>query len=275
MTFAPGSGYIFTFDKTEERGTRAPWSICRAGERVFYMAEDGFYVNINGKSATIGAERVNRTFFTNLDMDQYWNVLGATDPIHNRIYWSWYSVDNAGNTYNDELLIYDWHLDQWSHSENNIYYVFPAATQGTSLADLDALGYTLDSLPFSLDSRIWQGGAPLLAAFNSDNKLAFFDGANMEATVETPDMQVFKGWRAFVNGVEPIVDNANAFVAVGTRERLGDTRVWGSESSIEENGVCSVRSSGRYHRFRLRIPASETWNHAKGVEALAEPDGQR
>ena len=142
-------------------------------------------------------------------------------------------------------------------------------------AFLDALGYTLDTLPFSLDSRFLEGGSPYLAAFDSDHKLAFFSGTNIAARVETADFEHIPGRRSFVTGVVPATDATAVTVQVGKKERPQDSLTYGSAVAVNAQGLSPQRASARIHRYRVDIAAEESWSHLQGVEPQFHSDGDR
>jgi hypothetical protein len=63
---------------------------------------------------------------------------------------------------------------------------------------------------------------------------------------------------------------------MGSRERMTDSVAWSAGSAINAIGECEQRSSARYHRARLTLPAGGGWSHIAGVEITeASPDGER
>jgi hypothetical protein len=49
--------------------------------------------------------------------------------------------------------------------------------------------------------------------------------------------------------------------------------MWGIAVPLEITGSASVLTSSRLHRFRVTLPPGDTWTHAQGVLAEAQPDG--
>ena len=98
-------------------------------------------------------------------------------------------------------------------------------------------------------------------------------GASLQAILETAEAHIVPGQRAYVSEVYPQIDSAQALVAAGTRERLGDPVVYGTDVPLEVTGSASVFSSSRLHRFRVTLPLGDTWKNAQGVLAEAQPDG--
>jgi hypothetical protein len=267
---------IYQFAKVEEaRGLLAPSSLVAVGSVSFYYSEDGFYATDGtGASAPIGANIVDSWFKDNANYDRIYAMVGAPDPIAQRIFWLFPTLGNS-TTYLDHMLCYDYAEKKWSHAAVTASHIFPSATAGYTLESLDALGYTLDTLPFSLDSKFLQGGAPFLAGFDEDDMLGFFSGAPLAARLESAGLQLIPGRRAFVQGVHPYTDSTAATVTVGTTERPQSSYTYGSASSINTQGFVPLRSSGRLHKFRLDIPAGADWTHAQGLDPVFDVDGER
>src|SRR5262249_51632295 len=141
-------------------------------------------------------------------------ISGVVDPINKLFFWSYPGAGNSGGTPN-RLLIYNWALQRWSYADVTAELVFRSLSEGYTLESLDATGYNLDTLPYSLDSRAWTGGSPFLSAFDSAHKLALFNGATLAAQLETTNFALDGGARVFVSGVRPLIDGGAPSVQVG------------------------------------------------------------
>lgn len=256
-----GTTEVFEFEKLEQaKGSIAPDSVIRFGETVAYLAEDGFW----WRGEPIGQNAVNSYFLNQIDQNQLYTVLGRVDP-RRPLFWWHYRSSSDSTTY-DRALIYNWRTGKWSEAEIDLLFAAESATTGYTLETLSAEYPNLDTVPYSLDSRVWLGGRPVYAVIDTDKKLAFLEGTNLEATIDTGERQLVQGRRTRVRGVRPIVDSTAATVRVGTRERIGDSRSWSSYISQTTSGLCPVNKGGRFHRFSVNIPAGSAWNHAQGVE---------
>jgi hypothetical protein len=274
-TFIPGSVEVFSFTKVhDKRGAASANSIASRGSFIFYADEGGFFqIGSDGSLGNIGFEKVDRTYFGQLAASDIANIRGVVDPFYSRVYWA---LDIGSVGYFNRLLIFDWNLGRWSQATVAIRGHFPAATTGFTLESLDNVSASLDALPFSLDSKVWQGGAPLLAAFNTNNELVFFNGEAAEATITTQEMGDTAGQVTFIRDVYPITDTASIFVSTGSRLRRTDPIVWtGEKSPSASTGKAMGRSRGRFHRFKTRIPAGTDWSHAQGVDVQPKPMGMR
>lgn len=269
---------IWEFQKVEEnRGAIAPRSIASAGRDIFYLARDGFY-KYGEPSIPIGRNRIDRFVTDDLDDTFRTFVEGTINPGVKQVIWRYRSSDlvSADTFLTDRVLIYDWGIDRWSVADTQLTGVFSAGSPGFTLDNLDTLGFTLDTLPFSLDSAVWAGGIPLLAGFDPDYKLGFFQGAALEATLRTNVIGLFPGQRGFVRGFRPIADAATMTGRVAIQDKPGGATTWTESASANSTtGYIPIRRPGRYHRVEATIAAGETWTHAIGVEPDAAPEGLR
>lgn len=269
MIHTPGSAEVFQFSKVADaRGTIAPYSLIRFGNEVGYLADDGFWF----AGENIGANKVNNFFFASVDRSRLFSVLGAIDPSRPIFYWL--ARTTAAATY-DFGLMYNWKSRRWSELDADILMAANIATPGVTLEELGAAYPDLETVPYSLDSRVWQGGRPVFGIIDADYKLAFFEGDNLEATFETGERQFNPNGRSLVRSVLPHVDTSSAVVAIGKRARLADARTWSSESSMQTSGRMPVKSDGRYHRIRIRVPAGTTWTNLHGCDVDVSATGTR
>lgn len=274
-TFVPGSIEVFTFQKIhEKRGAKSPYSIATRGAYAFYCDEGGFFqISPDGSLTAIGFEKVDRTVFKRLQASSISNISGSVDPFYSRVYWV---VDYAGTGVYDQMLVYDWNLTKWTPIHVSVTKIFPFSTTGYTLETLDSVSSSLEDLPFSLDSKAWQGGAPILGAFDASNRLGAFLGDNLEATIVTQEFGDTAGGVTRTTRSYPVVDTSQVFVSVGHRFRRDVPAVWLAEQSPSNNtGQVRKRSRSRFHRFKVRIPADTQWSHMQGIDADFAPAGSR
>lgn len=266
---------IFEFVKTEEdRGCVTAGSIVRTGRSVYYLARDGFY-HYGQPSTPIGNNRVDEWFHSVRDPNAVHYTQGMDDPDRKIVYWRFKTTAHANQFTTDKLLAYSYGTDRWAMAEIELSLLAPFSTTGYTFDGLDTLGFTLDGLPMPLDSESWQGGKKMLAGFDSSYRFGFFDGPNMEATVETADASLATGRRAFVNGFRPVTDAATVYGTVAGMDTHGGTQTWNGEAAMNRNGLIPARKDARLHRFRLRIPAGTYWNDLHGIEPQARQSGQQ
>lgn len=276
MTYAPGSPLIFQIERiADDQGLYAPYSLVRAADRIFYRSPRGFEMFSSGsvQSVQIGKERVDRTFFDDLDKGNLQLFMGAADPKSSRVFWAYKSVSGTTGLF-DKLLCYDYALNRWAGPINvSGEYLSSMAQPGVTLEGLDSISGSIDALPASLDSYA-TSVTPEIACFDSSHVLGFFRGSNLEATIETQE-QGTDGQRIFVSGFRPITDAAGCYGTVSTRESAQASRVWKTEALINTQGFIPLRASTRYSRARLRVPAATTWTYASAVEPDVKQEGGR
>jgi len=274
-TFVPGSVEVFTFQKIhEKRGARSPYAIATRGAYAFYCDEGGFFqIAPDGSLTSIGFEKVDMTIFNQLQASNISKIQGAVDPFYSRVYWI---VDYEGIGTFNKMFVYDWNLTKWTSINVAVKDIFPFATAGYTLEALDTISSVLDNLPFSLDSKTWQGGAPVLGAFDTNNKLGAFVGANLEAVVVTQEFGDTAGGITRTTRTFPVIDTGDVYVSIGHRFRRFDEVAWLAEQSPSYNtGQVRKRSRSRFHRFKVRVPAGTDWEHMQGVDVDFEPAGSR
>jgi hypothetical protein len=149
-----------------------------------------------------------------------------------------------------------------------------AATAGTS-----ALFYAVESIESlnlgSLDN-ISNVSQITLAAVSTANVFGFFTGANLQATLETPE-QGGDGKRIFNRGFRVVSDATTGSIlgSASYRATPQSTYNYTAEQAVNAIGVVPLRVSTRYTRNKIRIPQATTWTYAAGVEADNAPDGTR
>jgi hypothetical protein len=257
------------------RGTPAPGSIAQLGALVFYLGEDGFYSFDGSNSTPIGAGKVDKTFLADLDQSYFHRISSTVDPQNKLVLWAYPGSGSAGGMPN-RIIAYNWELGRWSLIDGiQCQILCRTLGFGYTLERLDALGGSLDALPFPLDSRAWTDGRVLLSGFDTGNRLGYFDGPNLAARVETGEVQFFPGRRALVTAVRPIVDGGTPSVAVAGRDLTIAAPAYGAPVAVNGLGEAPQRSTARYHRAQIAIPAGQRWQHIQGVEFTARPEGVR
>lgn len=271
-----GSPVVFDIVQIEDaRGAFAPRSTISVGGIIFYLADDGFYMLSGGQSVPIGAGKVDKTFLSELNEDYLHRITAAAIPNDKIIIWSYPGSGSVDGT-PDKCLLYNWVSKKWCFAQFDHELLYRAQSVGITLEGLDAISGSIDSLPFSLDSKVWMGGKLQLAAFDTDHKQSFFTGTALDATLETGEVQIIQGKRAEVSEVVPLVDGGTHTVQVGTRETQVASCTFGSVSTENASGICPVRSNGRYHRFRVNNTGD--FNSATGVlipDDKLSPSGER
>jgi hypothetical protein len=274
MTFIPGSDAIFQFDTVEEgRGLMAPYSLVRVGGTAYFLASDGFYkFDLGGGGAQpLGVGKWAKWLLDDMNGGLAQNVIGAVDPVSRTILWAYPRLSASGDTLN-RVLIYDWTLDEATTADVTVKSMAQLLSQGVSLDDLDTYG-DIDTLAFSLDSSVWQGGAALLGLYGTDNKLSYFTGSPQAASWTTNDMRVRN--RSIVKGVRPHIETSDVQASVAAREAEHETPTFGVLESCDETGNISTWASGNFARIKLQTPAGSSWSKMLGAEINVGPLGKR
>lgn len=259
------SSAVFDFVPVEEnRGSRFPGSVIGDGRLVFYLGDDGFYMFDGMQSVPIGTQKVDRWFLADLDAVHIPRICAAIDPVNKLVMWAYPGSGNsAGNP--SKIIIYNWAIGRWTYVSTDLEFLIPGLSLGYTLDSLDSLGLGIDSIPYSFDSYVWQGGVPALIGFDTSHRMGFFNGSAMQATLTTGETQLSPGERSMVSSVRPLVSDATTVTVTPiTRNRLIDTATTGTASTINAVGECPMLSEARYHRFQLDVTGGFT--HAMGLD---------
>jgi hypothetical protein len=276
MSYAPGSPIIFGIDRiSNDDGLFAPYSLINAGDRVFFCSPQGFKMLLpGGYPQPIGKERVDRTFFEDVDTANLQLMIAAHDPRNNRVFWAYKSLSGATDQF-DKMLCYDWVLDKWTLISISGEFITSLAQPGITLENVDDVyGDDIDTITLSSLDNISVSSLPAVSAASPDHKIAFFSGARLEATMETPE-QGGDGRRLFVRGFRPVCDAASIYGSVSKRENAQAVQTYSNESSVNAQGFCPQRVSTRYARGRVRVPAGTAWTYASGIEPDVATEGGR
>lgn len=278
MTQTPGAATIYQFDEVQgAKGLAAPNSLVKVGDVAYYMASDGFYKMdlVSGGQTPIGVNKWRQAVLDDVRAGMELSVFGAADPVNPIVIWAYVSKDN-GTLTPDRMVIYDTVLDEATLADISCEAMATWVTAGVTLDTMNSYG-TLDTLPYSLDSPFWKGGASLIGLFGTDHKLAHLAGTNLSATFETADGQTTQ--RMLVKGTRPYVDASDVTVAVAARERDADvtagTVFFPPAESMADTGIVPAWASGNIARARITIPAGSDWTVMKGLETVAEARGKR
>lgn len=276
MTFSPGSPYVFGIQRiSQDDGLFAPYSLVSAADRIFFCSPQGFKMLLPGANPVpIGKERVDASFFAELDASSAQLFVGANDPRSTRVYWAYKSSNGVAGRF-DKILIYDWALERWSKVSIAGEYVASLSQPGVTLEGVDtAYGSNIDTLPLSSLDDISNAALSKISAIGTAHNMGFFTGAALEATLDTAE-QGGDGRRLFVRGFRPVTDAATVYGSILSRETVQAQQVTSAESVVNAVGSCPQRVSTRYARGRVRIPAGTSWSFAAGIEPDVTQEGGR
>jgi len=279
LQFLPGdTTFIFNFSRVlHDRGSVSKYGWNSLGNVLYFVSEDGFY-SLTGQQVTaVGSDKVNQWWLDNSDVNRR-NVVDCIVPVNKpRVVWAYHS--NSGAQRYDRVIIFDWSNGRWARAsiEADVWAMIASLGIDLDTDDPNDLpsDISIDSTSPGLDSFRYQGGRPLVGAITPDGVLGTLTGPNLQATLETAEVHLAPGSRAFVSDVY-VIDDAGGgagTIAAGTRERLGDAPAFQPSAGLEITGSAASYTSGRLHRFRRIIPAATVWTHAEGVVVEAQQDG--
>lgn len=252
MTYIGGSA-VFQFDVISKNiGTAFKHSIIQYNGIWYFASPTGFFATNGAEVVPIGAGKVDRYFLSVTDRGRCeLEMKVAADPVQGLIYWAYPYVSGAagsgGSYLTDEILIYNVAEKRWTRAVQVTRGLIPANT------------IINESIP--------------LYGFRSDARYAQFDGTVGSAVFTTGEVEWARGLFSRVGGVKPLVDQAVATVAIGTRNDQTSAASFTAETTANSRtGFCDFRSEARYHRARLTVTG--TFNAARGLEVDAEVSGE-
>lgn len=248
------------------RGCPAPQSITPFGGFLYYLGEDGFYACDGSQSIPIGAGKVDKTFWGDVNQAYLSRVNGVYDAF-NHLWLVGYPSNSSQSGDIDRVIAFNTVTRRWAPPwEVSITNLTKLGSVGYTLEQLDAFG-TLDSLPASLDSRVWGGeGKPVLSAFNTSHALGYFTGENTEAEIETGDVDG-NGQRFLSRGIRPVANGTcDMTCRVGYRDCKGQPVVYTPFVARNRHGVSPIRVNSRYARASIRVAQGGTWQQLQGFE---------
>ena len=272
-----GGDFIFTNDQiVRGNGTTAPGSVAAHGDKIFFLGSDGFYVLDGGGVPIPIGEGINRTFLDEVYEAEYWRISSAIDP-RNSLYMVAYPT--AGGTL-DKMLVYNWQANKWSVVvPGNIETLFTFYSEGYTLETLDALIGDPDTGPYadvSVDSPLFQGGKPSLAAINTDHKAMLFTGTALSAIIETGEAQLNPGRKSTVKKLVPMVEGVpetgTLIAYVRARNTVQESATYSSPAVVNSEGEACLFNTARYQRAVLVIIGGFT--RAYGIDFEAVPAGR-
>lgn len=277
-----GSPVIFSFnEKFPGLGCTARNSIVRYGDMIWFLGPDGFYQLFNGEftpESPIGHNKVDRTFFNDIDTSNLDNVIGAYDSVNKLVAWIYPSV-SSGTNIPDKMLIYSWMDRRWATADVNATWLYSSISASYTLENLATVSSSIDALGTSLDSKTWQGGTIQLGGYTTDHKRAAYTGSIKAATLETAEKQIStlseppQNKLTHIQGIRPLVDGTTT-VKLRTRNHQTGLLTESSASSVNSHsGIAPFRNTSRYHR--IQVTTSGDWSYATGIDVYGKMEGER
>lgn len=278
MSFA-GPPLAFRFDKISTTlGCKASRSIAQYGDLVFFLSANGMYM-VQGATnvVPIGDGKIDLWLQKNLDSANLHRISAAISAKY-KIYVMGFPSISSGNGVPDTLLIYHWPSGKWSTVGFRHYFIYQGSVQaGYNLDTIDVLspiGYppgNIDTMDFSFDSDVFSPVPEFsLAAFSDANRLGYFTGQPMLATIETGDIQLTPGKKSMLMSARPLINGENVPLKMSTlgRDRLQDNPIQGDTVDVNDYGIVPQRINARYHRMLVTIGTGVdvSWDHAIGID---------
>lgn len=265
-----GAPTIFQRDKISDGiGCIANGAIATFGRMTFFLSSRGFYTITDGGIAPIGDQKVNETFWSVYSRaDVVNNIRCAIDPKRTLVIWSM----------PDRLWVYNWTLDRWTDvSIPGLIGLSTGINASVSLEGLDTLYPSgIDSIPYSLDDPIFQGGEQMLTLVKSDNVVYSLGSSNaLAATLKFAQNEVFPGRNTRIRRARLYGDaTSGVTLTIGAASRLGDAQAITTANTVTATGYIPIRVTDQFLQPQIDIAAGTIWTYAKGLEIEASPGGK-
>jgi hypothetical protein len=171
--------------------------------------------------------------------------------------------------------MFSWATGNWARGELTIDALESLVGIGYTLEGLDSLGYTLDTLPFSLDSRVWAGGGAYVGVMSDEHKLGLFAGDNLQADFTTAEWSGQNGSRFWMDNARIYSDCLTAQGAIDHRDTIAQILPTTTGYQVQDEDQLPVLVAARYGRLKGRLPAGATWTAVQGYDISMRPEGRR
>jgi hypothetical protein len=110
--------------------------VVKVGNLIFYLGIDGFYVFDGNSSTSIGANKVDKTFYDDLDLSYQSRIYGTADFDKQIIYWLYPASGNSSGRGN-KILCYNYSpsaKNRWSVIEDiDFEFLYTSLSEGYTL----------------------------------------------------------------------------------------------------------------------------------------------
>lgn len=260
-----GSPVVFAFDEILPGiGLLAKNSAVQYGETIFFLSNEGFKALVGGQTQSdIGANKIDRWFFSNLKSSELNNVIGAIDRQKRII--SWIFVSNDGGTLPDKMLIFDIPTGKWSYCDIDLEWAFSTLGTTYTLEDLDSVSGSLDALPYSLDSGAYNTTNIAIAGFSHNHKSGSFTGSQLAATFRTPEIAPNYGRTLLGRVKHRLLGVTGMTLKVKHRNDLANAQTTETYATKQRDDSYVMRLNSKYYQFEVD---ATTFTRAIGVEVL-------
>lgn len=268
-----GGGAAFSLAKIAAgRGSFGKRSVVAFDGVVYFWSGQGFarFSLANGLE-WLGAGKIDNWFFKRVDQSNLAAIQMAIDPQKKIVWTAWKRAGSSSGAPASDLLGYSWEHNKFCTSTETVAYLGRIATPGYTLNSASAAFGTLANAPaIALDDRFWQGGQPVFAALDGNNKFAAFSGASAAATLESSVQNSgVTGLMTWATGI----DDAGGTLELGVKDDLQDTIDWKDPVDKVSAARFPLRGRGMNVAFRRNIPAADDYTYVKGIDHIKGSGG--
>ncbi len=255
--------FLFSMD-VQERGSKIANSVRSNGIVTYFLDEDGFYAYDGRQAVPVGRNKIDKWFYQNFNSSFDYRLFSSIDPV-NRLYMVSFPTVGNGSETPQYTLIYNEVDGRWTYLEQELSLIFQDLTFGYTLETLSAEYPNIETVPYSLDSRFWQGGRFLSGAVTSDGKLAAFNGATpYEALIGTSEIRINQNGKANIAGIQPLIESGTVEARIGYRDKITDAVTYSDYVGVNSiTGEIDIYQNARFMRAEFKV--SGNWNNAKGL----------
>jgi hypothetical protein len=248
-----GGDEVFQFETFEQnRGCWAPQSITQIGGLVYFLAHDGWCVTDGQTVVQIGAGKVDKWFFSRVDQTRLAKITSSVDWNNKCVLWNFPDAAAVSGTTNFVLAL-NFNTKRFAYAEESMQLMLQSFSESMTEEGLAALYASLDDITVSMDSPLWQGGAPTAMCFSGD-ELGTFTGDSLDALIESGESAPNPFGYTFVRGLRPLVTGLPSAVTtqIGYRSNQDESRTYTNETPrTTRTGVCDYRINGKFLTARL------------------------
>lgn len=269
-----GPPEVFAFHQVERvHGAISHGAVCDAGNAIFYISQDDFYLLTDNGAQNIGANKIAKTFFADLQANYAYRISSAVDIVRSLAMWAYPGAGSFEGQPN-KIIVYHWPSGRWAQAEIEVNSLYTFLSPGYTLDGLDALASSMGDLVAPLDSPVYQGGKLSVAGFNTANETVSFEGSPLDATIETTEVEPNPGGTGFLNEAQAIIEGAATItVEHGTRYLMSELPTYAAGVPVNAAGKFDLRKEARFHRLRCNL--SGTWDKATEIRAVGKVGGKR
>lgn len=260
-----GGANIFAFEQAiNDRGCIAPKSLINVGSLTFFLSETG-WCSFDGVSVTqIGFNKIDNWFKSRYIRSQNYKIQSAIDYDRKTVLFSYPTDDES---YNSEILVYNWEIGEWSYIQMSTSLIFSSRTRRQTT---DSLGSTLvDTFVGFVDDPSYLAQFQRIAAFDTLNRYAFFSGNTLQPIVETIQFQTGMIRRSIVREARLVWDGLTEQkpeIQPATRNSQGEMFTFSNWVPLNAHDIAPLRQQAQYHKFRIRMPENTNYRFIQGVE---------